>query len=386
MSSLYRRAGIIFFLLIILIQSGEWALARDIRQDQNPVAAIAHRIISPAADHDITILSETQWGMTIELTLPPFQLKSIAEYAAVYQRIYLPGWAKTTQQGAPELPVKGVLIKVPQTGDLKVSVLNNEYETINDCLLYPVPKTKITDDYTGIITEFIKNEKIYTCNKFLPGAVNELCPREFFGRTTIARLMLYPFQYNPRRKKLLFSRKIRLQISFEFPLLSAEYECQDEHNIDLQDILMPQVARKKNNVREQPEAIKIEITREGIYHLPASTLSEAGLDLEGIDPATFRLHNQGREVAIKVISETTIFEPGDYIEFFGQAIDTRFTGTNVYWLFWGDGAGKSIGQIEGQVVGQAEKRIDFFEALCFEENHTMWEATPGAPEEDYRFW
>jgi ASC-1-like (ASCH) protein len=107
-----------------------------------------------------------------------------------------------------------------------------------------------------------------------------------------------------------------------------------------------------------------------------------------MNPELLHLFNQGKEIAIRVNSETTAqFEPGDFIEFYATGIDNLFTDTNVYWLYWRrKGFGKRMEPIDGEVTGFGEKLNAFYEHLKIERDSQFWLKTPGAPDQDYWFW
>lgn len=129
----------------------------------------------------------------------------------------------------------------------------------------------------------------------------------------------------------------------------------------------------------------MEIRKEGIYRLTYEYLTGAGLPT-GIVSTTLQLFNSGNEAAMKMVSAGGVFSTGDYIEFYAEALDNAYTGTNVYWLYWGSQTGKRVGEIDGTVTGGGTRPSSFTDTLRIEENHTLWEGVPGAPEEDYWFW
>ena len=102
---------------------------------------------------------------------------------------------------------------------------------------------------------------------------------------------------------------------------------------------------------------KIQVNQDGIYQVSYTALQSAGVpvsDLNALDPRTFRLLNQGAEVPIYVFGEGDgIFSPGDYILFYGQKVNTRYTATNIYWLSWGAGNGMRMAAQNGAVTGSA---------------------------------
>ncbi len=89
-------------------------------------------------------------------------------------------------------------------------------------------------------------------------------------------------------------------------------------------------------------SIKLAVNRNGWYRVTQPELLAVGLN-PNVDPRTFQLFVKGREVPIAVTSaQPAQFGPADYIEFYGQALDTPATDTQVYWLTAGSQAGKRI--------------------------------------------
>jgi hypothetical protein len=61
---------------------------------------------------------------------------------------------------------------------------------------------------------------------------------------------------------------------------------------------------------------KISVSEDGIHRIPYNTLNAAGIPLDSIQGARFKMFHLGREIPIYASSED-VFEQGDYIEFFG---------------------------------------------------------------------
>ncbi len=78
------------------------------------------------------------------------------------------------------------------------------------------------------------------------------------------------------------------------------------------------------------------VSQTGIQRVSYEDLLAAGLDLSGQIAAHIALTLNGQPVPITVNSPGT-FGPGSTIEFYGQALDTLYTNTNVYTL-WMDQA------------------------------------------------
>ncbi|MDH3377249.1 MAG: C25 family cysteine peptidase, partial [Gammaproteobacteria bacterium] len=85
--------------------------------------------------------------------------------------------------------------------------------------------------------------------------------------------------------------------------------------------------------------INFEVTEDGVHRVTYEDMRAAGLDLAGIDVDQISLTNLGESVPVRVEgaarkgpNSARKFGRGGYIEFIGEALDTLYTGTNVYEL------------------------------------------------------
>ncbi|MEZ5425452.1 MAG: C25 family cysteine peptidase [Pyrinomonadaceae bacterium] len=114
------------------------------------------------------------------------------------------------------------------------------------------------------------------------------------------------------------------------------------------NFLPPNLARQRM-IAGLP-GVKIGTKKEGFYRVSRTELQNAGFDVNG-PSANWQLYKNGNEQAIIVGNN------GDYIEFFGQGIDTNESGTQIYYLINGTQVGKRIvpsyqRPIAGQVIGR----------------------------------
>ena len=371
-------------------------------------------------DDALQILSQNEHELILEFTLPSFSIETLQTTEQSCQQIYLPNWTKTLEPGNPELPVKAVLIQVPQNGVITTQLIEKQEEILQNIKLCPVPKPQVSDN--GEITfQFIRNDEIYQVPDFFPNVLFEIGSRKILRGVSVSRLRIFPFQWDPVTQQLRYLNQIRLQIQFENPLPSPvrlkstnrQSEVTEVYETLLQNTIInyqgqplstpspinntPNGAenRASKKLRQSPtrhvrqsDALRIEITEDGIYRLSYEALANAGLQTQWVNPQRLHLFNQGKEVATRVISEEPgQFQPGDAIEFYARGINNTFTETNIYWLYWRKkGAGKKMAQIDGSVTGKWEKINTFPEYLHFEQNSKIWRETPDAPEQDYWFW
>ncbi|MCP4104227.1 MAG: hypothetical protein GY749_01605 [Desulfobacteraceae bacterium] len=353
--------------------------------------------ILTANDH-ITVISQDDYSMILEFTLPPFETENISAPDGIYQRISINRWGMTSETGFPQLPLTGILLQIPHNGATDLQIIEDNYESVPDMNIYPVPRSKISDNGETSY-EFEKNSNIYSSSEFYPEVPAETGNQGILRGTHVARLKIRPFRWNPATRELRYSRKMRIQIKFENPLEPATQNRRSKTHDPFDKLKQETIVNYNGYVkletrnskletrrRQSETRLRLEIKQDGIYRLTFSDLSDAGLSPGSIDPETFRIFNSGKEAAIKVESQGDTFSSGDYIEFFGKGIDNHITGTNVYWLYWGESSGKRMDLSDGKVTGQGVEQESFYDTFRTEENNEGRADVVGAPERDYWFW
>jgi hypothetical protein len=365
-----------------------------------------------AIAQDISLVALDDAGLVLECVVPSPSVKLYNDASgAAYHRLRIADWSYTAIPGQPELPMRGVLVQVPEDRSVHLEILAHEYRTQENIELYPVPRPPTAEDGMAATGPF-KAPLIYGSSEFFPDGVVEISERHSLRGVPVVRLMFKPFQWNPATKQLRCASRIRIKVHFEEAhqdlvagdtasshSVSHDYfgpfeQMLRESVINYQQgsIASPRMAEKATTVSDSfaeatpDQSMRLEIKHEGIYRVTYRDLVSAGLP-GGIDPRTFRLLNRGKEVAIRTrVAAGNFFRPGDYLEFFARGINNQFTDTNVYWLHWGEQPGIRMPATSGAVFG-ARKPVAYFSAKeHFEENHQFWEALPGGEEEDRWFW
>lgn len=358
-----------------------------------------------AGEEDLRVLSADEYGLILELTPPPVDMEPFHGQERSYQKFSLRGWAATSLPGRPELPVKGVLLHAPAGGDIRVEVLENNLQVASDRIIAPVPTLRIGEDGQAGI-DYAEDDNVYHSSEFFPGIEAEISSRGVLRGVTVARLMLYPYRWNPMTGELQCSKRMRIKVQFEDPLparaatslLTADPGPESAYDDLLRNSIIncpprgmilkePSIAPQGTSLSQStPTSLRIEVKQDGIYRLSYGKLKSAGVTLSSIDPTTFQLFNRGSEVAIRMVSKAEDrFRPGDCIEFYGQGINNTYTDTNIYWLSWGKELGKRAAAVDGKPT-DGTLLSAFYSKLHEEQNHLMWGATPGAPQADHWFW
>lgn len=91
-------------------------------------------------------------------------------------------------------------------------------------------------------------------------------------------------------------------------------------------------------------ALKIGVRSAGWYHITQGEMAAAGFNT-GMTAQNLRMFVNATEIAIRVSRESGALTSADYIEFWGEGLDTASTDTQIYWLVNGATAGKRIAAV-----------------------------------------
>ena len=87
--------------------------------------------------------------------------------------------------------------------------------------------------------------------------------------------------------------------------------------------------------------LKISVKKDGWYRVTQSQMAAAGFN-PVVDIKNLSLFGDGQEIGILTSKDVGQLGSGDYIEFYGQGMDTPTTDTRIYYLFAGTASGKRV--------------------------------------------
>lgn len=214
----------------------------------------------------VKLLESNDQRTVLELTVPDFQVIPREHEDATYHSIVVPDLEQTGEAGKPQVPFKGVLVGVPSSGQVEVSVLESACETRRGLMLYPSPRPIVREEggvqgqsqnrqaihllpqsaqttlrNTGescetlrsqraprlnpllwespggapiLDHEFALNRAAYAQNAFYPGHLARIGFSGYLRDQRVVQVQLYPFQYNPITQELRSYATLRVQLSF----------------------------------------------------------------------------------------------------------------------------------------------------------------------------
>jgi uncharacterized repeat protein (TIGR01451 family) len=366
---------------------------------------------SEAPGQSLQILDEDSSGITLEFNLSDWHFEQAVSQDGPCQLIHAAEFLNRSLPGSPSLPVGGGMVGVPPSVDLNLQIAENEWVVVNGIYdicptATPVIETTPAGE-TRITGQQVKRDPVaYNQTGFYPETSIEIASQGYIRSQRVAVVKVQPFQYNPISGELRYASRIRFRISFlpqeNFAGPALQTGSVDEGYFEpaIQRALLNYASARDSRVlqsvrdRIQPTlpglnetAYKLLVSRDGIFTVTYSDLQAADVSVDNIDPRTFHLHNFGQEVALYLSGGTDgVFRPGDFLVFFGQKANTKWTDTNTYWLTWNGSFGLNMGVSDGSPNGAFASPRSFSVTQKIEKNLTYFSATTSGSEKDHWYW
>ncbi len=398
----------ILLVLITLILAGSGAA---LLLTQAAMAGQHESDPSSGIDQGLKVLESNEQSLILEYTTPGYQVQTKSVNGGDCQLLIVEGFGATDQVGWPQIPIKGFLIGIPSGEPPIIEVLQEGAviapETYNLC---PVGKPRIADTlneelrYPGM--EYVQDPDGYLIDRFSPENLVELGETGYIRSQRVAQLRLQPFQYNPVSGELRYYKNIRVRVNFNG--VTDDVRTLDQNFVDegpfealLRDSLVnyepaqgwraaPQASlplSQESSLDTLWHAYKILVDQDGIFQISYADLQTAGVPVDEINPSTFKIHNQGMETAIYVAGDDdAAFAEGEYLLFYGQKFNSKYTDTNVYWLTWGFADGKRMPVFNGAPSGSTNTPTHFQTNLHLEEDHYYQSSRPSGAQNDHWYW
>jgi hypothetical protein len=121
----------------------------------------------------------------------------------------------------------------------------------------------------------------------------------------------------------------------------------------------------------------LKVDQTGLYRVGYESLRAAGYDLAGVPLEQIGLNSWGQAVPVHVTGRGGVFGPGSVIEFYGEALDSLYTGTNIYTLQVGQ-PGKRVAVERKAASKQIKTPLAYRETLTVERQRAYANYAPGA--------
>jgi hypothetical protein len=337
----------------------------------------------------LRIVESTDSHIVMELITTSFEIEEKTGDGELYQLITIPDYIHgyTTEVGSPQLPAKGVLVGVPQGKAIELNILDYEVQEVDGYYaIYPVPGIKEGGESdkkalpsnsnshsrgkVSVEEEFIKDEEVYGTDALYPDILAEVSSAGSLRDQKTALVTFYPFQHNPVQGRLAFYKRIRVEILFK-------------------GTVTEEIAPEKESLPTNGNpAVRISLKEAGMYKLTWDDLNNAGLSgLASADARTIKMYNSGQEIPIQVRGEEDgWFNQSDEILFYAEALSTKYSSENVYWLTYGGEQGLRMQENPGSIEEPVNVPYEFPTYSHFEKDEFYWTELEGAEEIDRWFY
>ena len=350
----------------------------------------------------LKVITNNSQKILVELTIDDYQFETITHNGQTYQRLTVPETVQSTKIGKPQLPILGTWLGVPTTNDVSVKIVETESETLTGYPLYPAPATKLVGQGLQQYAQevFALDEQTYNTDAFYPNE-SEIATLGDTGKIreqAVAQLQFYAAQHNPLTGETRLYTRILVEITWDGSARTAQeqtvssaYDSMYKNILLNYDELNLQTAqpapqgRAKVEAQQTSKTVKISVENNGIYKVGYEDLTTAGLDLSGVTPTNIKMTHLGQPVDIWVISaDGSTFKTGDYVLFYGQAIESIYTTKNIYLLTVGE-AGQQMSSRDGAPQGGTVP-TEFPIEAHFEEDTNNQRTIPDGEGKDHWFW
>ncbi|MCK4941145.1 hypothetical protein KAS45_03550, partial [candidate division WOR-3 bacterium] len=133
-----------------------------------------------------------------------------------YTKVRMSGCEITDQPGAPELPVKAVKVALPLGANITdVSVIHMETEILEGEHLLSCAQPPMILSQKEITQFVLPDEEIYASDQLYPEHNIELRGVGVCDDYQICELLVYPIQYKPESKKLIYHKSLSFRVAYE---------------------------------------------------------------------------------------------------------------------------------------------------------------------------
>jgi len=366
-----RTKSVALFMLLTVLANGSGAAqAYGSAAGSVPLGGNAALTEIEQDVHAVEVLHDNDQGITLSVQVPwtEISLKEVEVEGVIYIDLELPDWAETSIAGFPQLPFLTEQFGVPAGSQITLAVKtgkSHEYQLSHPLLpaatkvaVLPFLESEFESlTITDTESHFEIDPMIYSQEDSYPVQLASVSSDGFLRQQRVAGVNIFPIQYLPTKNTLVVYESLEVQISFERNATASteigkpEFDAYEQ--LFKSTLLNYETAKQWRTFQtEQVELSgassavtstapwsppspgwRIKTTTEGMHKLTYAELQDAGVPVGSLDPRTLQLFNSGEEVAIRVIGEDDgVFDTSDYILFFAELVNTKYTAENVFWL------------------------------------------------------
>jgi len=337
----------------------------------------------PVYANDLLIRESTEDNITIVFSPQDWKVSEKKLKDQVYFSVRFADDDFSTSPGQPMIPCRTVMLGIPLSASIDWQIMEKVAGKKISGRLLPTPTYSPSMEYA-------ENPEFYNNLAIFPTTVIQVDQPGFIRNQRVVCLKFFPVEFSPQSDLIQLLDKIVVRINFNgSPTASSDFTAGMDETF-YEGLINYEQAKKwraeSKNIKQLKKKslltnpwYKIFINKEGIYKVTGKMLSEYGIDITTIDPATIKIYNNGgRELSREInaprpdsliehaiIVEDNLdgeFGDNDYLLFYGKAVTgwdydpgttsfshyiNHYVNENIYWLTWGNNTqGKRMNHVE----------------------------------------
>ena len=312
--------------------------------------------------------------------------------------------------GEPWLPTVHLNVGIPFNSKPSIKILSTEQENYSQHFIISYP-----DSLNQNINSLKYDENIYGKNSFYPEIPAEVTSEFTMRFAHAASFSVYPYQFNPVSRDLIFNKKMIVQVDFNTSAaigVALENINDDLTNDFVESSIINSKEAKKftGKIRDylgkmsadsiwykpQKNYFKIYLKEKGLYKITYDQLVLAGVpENDGIGEAKLEIINNGQSIPLDIIDENNdgVFNSGDYFKFVGDVpkpttpytYKNIYNNENVYWFSYQADTVYNYKYIDGFPTN-FDNTVKYSKKTFHYEQDLLYERLGYAPNDKRDFW
>ncbi|MFA7057844.1 MAG: C25 family cysteine peptidase [Candidatus Cloacimonadales bacterium] len=159
----------------------------------------------------ITVVSSDAFSTIVDVEISGYMYDMITINGNKYDDYSLPGYGSTAEEGKPSLPMLSVLLGIPPTSNITVSINNPTYEYIYNTVVYPKQRDLFEDE---ISPGFIIDTLFYSSDALFPEDSVDYSDPSIWRDVRVSTAHIYPFSFEPHKSKVKVLKSFQVIVAY----------------------------------------------------------------------------------------------------------------------------------------------------------------------------
>ncbi len=236
-----------------------------------PLLAVALALGSSQAEArlgaGIEVVESDESGITLEVRVDTFDVSPLSLEGRDFHLVQFRDFLTTQEEGLPRLPYTSTLVGIPFESTPRVRVLENVTAVMPGVVPAPAPRQVIRDgEFPTPGHEFVMDQVFYSGRTPFPELPARLGEPATMRHQRVVSVFLFPFQYDPASKALVYSERLVVRVDFvESARPGLEQSPERKPGSGGEDQAGPSTAPETPAVTRREPAPSFELYSEGLY-------------------------------------------------------------------------------------------------------------------------